>query len=155
TLKMRQGDFSESFPGSPARTIYDPATTRIDPATGQLIRDPFPNNQIRPERISTIALKLLNLYPLPQFTDRLANNYVATSIKDFDDNYVNGRIDHNFSNADALFGRFTWDRAKQFYPYAFPYGRAGTFGTVNYLTRARNLAISETHIFSSRFLNQA
>jgi hypothetical protein len=146
TLKMRQGDFSESFPGSPARTIFDPATTQVDPVTGQLTRAAFPNNQIPANRISPIAVQLLNLYPLPQYSDRLANNFTANPIKDFDQNYLNGRIDHNFSNADTLFGRFTWDRATQFYPYAF--------GTVDYLTRARNLVVSETHIFSPRFLNQ-
>jgi len=156
TLKMRQGDFSESFPGSPARTVFDPATTRVDPTTGQLVRSPFENNQIPANRISPIALRLLNLYPLPQFTDRLANNYTANPNKEFDQNYINGRIDHNFSNTDTVFGRFTWDRATQFFPFAFPYGRQGaTLTSVDYLTRARNLAVSETHIFSSRFLNQA
>ncbi|MCX6551174.1 MAG: TonB-dependent receptor [Acidobacteria bacterium] len=155
TLKMRQGDFSESFPGAASRVVYDPATTRVDPATGLQVRDPFPNNQIPANRIDPIALQLLNLYPLPLLTDRLSGNYPGNPIKEFSQNYINGRIDQNLSNSDTLFGRFTWDRATQYYPYAFPYGGAGTYSTVDYLTRARNFALAETHVFSSHLLNQA
>jgi hypothetical protein len=155
TMRMRQGDFSESFPGAAARTIYDPATQTIDPATGQLARQPFPNNRIPLERIDPVALQLLNLYPEPTFTDRISGNHLGNPVKDFKQHYVNGRVDHNFSSRDALFVRFTWDRATQFFPYSFPYGRAGTYSTVDYLTKARNLAASHTHIFSSRLLNQA
>jgi len=155
TLRMRQGDFSESFPGSPARTIYDPATQTLNPVTGQLVRQPFPNNQIPPDRIDPIALQLLNLYPLPTANDRISGNHFGNPVKDFNQNYVNTRVDHSFSSTDNLFARFTWDRATQLYPYSFEYGRAGVYSTVDYLTKARNLAISETHIFSSRLLNQA
>ena len=155
TERMRRGDFSESFPGAPVRTIYDPNTTTANPVTGQQQRTAFANNQIPTNRLDPIALQLLNLYPQPTFTDRLSGNFLANPVKDFKQHYINGRVDHNFSNRDTLFGRFTWDRATQFYPYGFPYGRAGTYSTVDYLTRARNLAISETHIFSPRLLNQA
>jgi hypothetical protein len=155
TMRMRQGDFSESFPGNPARTIYDPSTQAINPATGQLTRQPFPNNLIPPERIDPIARQLLSLYPEPTFTDRIALNHLGNPVKEFDQHYINGRIDHHFSPDDAMFARFTWDRATQYYPYSFLYGRAGTYSTVDYLTKARNLAISQTHIFSSRLLNQA
>src|SRR5439155_16213672 len=58
TAKMRAGDFSESFAGASSRTIFDPATTHIDPATGLNVRDPFPNNQIPTARLDPIALKL-------------------------------------------------------------------------------------------------
>jgi Carboxypeptidase regulatory-like domain/TonB-dependent Receptor Plug Domain len=154
TAKMRAGDFSESFPGSPARVIYDPATTHIDPVTGRITRDPFPNNQILANRLDPIALQLLNLYPLPTANDRLAGNFLANPVKQFNQGYFNSRIDHTFSPRDSIFGRVTIDHATQFYPYAFDYGRAGTYSTVNYLTNARNIAVSETHIFSSRLLNQ-
>jgi hypothetical protein len=155
TLKMRNGDFSESLPGAAARLVYDPASTRVDPVTGRLVRDAFPNNQIPANRLDPIAMKLLNLYPLPTYTDRLSGNYLANPIKNFRQNYVNGRIDHNLSQNDQLFGRVTFDHATQHYPYAFDYGRAGTYSTVDYLTKARNIAVSETHIFSAHLLNQA
>ena len=155
TMRMRQGDFSESFPGAPARTLYDPSTQTVNPATGQLVRQPFAGNQIPTTRIDPIALRLLNLYPAPTFTDRLAGNHLGNPVKDFKQHYINTRVDHHFANTDSLFVRFTWDRATQFYPYSFDYGRAGTYSTVDYLTKARNLAVSETHIFSPRVLNQA
>ena len=44
TALMHQGIFTESFAGAPLPIIYDPATTRTDPATGLLVRDPFPGN---------------------------------------------------------------------------------------------------------------
>src|SRR5439155_22468885 len=46
TAKMRNGDFSESFPGAASRTIYDPTSTHVDPTTGQLVPTPFLNNTI-------------------------------------------------------------------------------------------------------------
>jgi hypothetical protein len=86
TLKMRNGDFSEAFPGSPARTIYDPNTTHADPVTGQLVRDPFPGNRIPADRLDPIALQLLGLYPAPTFTDRLSGNFLANPVKHFNQN---------------------------------------------------------------------
>ncbi len=154
TERMRRGDFGESFPGSPARTIYDPNTVTTDPVTGAQTRQPFQNNQIPQGRWDPVAQQLLALYPAATFTDRLSGNFLANPVKEFNQNTINGRIDHNFSSQDTLFVRFTWDRATQFYPYGFPYGRAGTYSTVDYLTRARNLAVSQTHIFSPRLLNQ-
>ena len=155
TARMRAGDFSEAFPGSPARTIYDPATTRTDPTTGQLIRDPFPNNQIPTNRLDPIALQLLALYPEPTFTDRISGNFLANPVKEFRQRYLNARVDHTFGQSDTLFARATFDHATQYYPFAFPYGRQGTYSTVDYLTKARNFAASETHIFSARRINQA
>ena len=73
TALMHQGIFTESFPGAPAPIIYDPATTRIDPATGLLVRDPFPGNtHSRPTASTRSARRCSNLLPMPTFTDRLA-----------------------------------------------------------------------------------
>ena len=154
TAKMRAGEFTESLPGAPSRLIYDPSTTRVDPSTGRQIRDAFPNNQIPANRLDPIAVKLLASIRCPRSTIGWSDNYLANPIKEFNQNYVNARIDHTLSQADNLFGRVTFDHATQFYPYAFEYGRAGTYSTIDYLTKARNIALSETHIFSSRLLNQ-
>ncbi len=51
TGRELNGDFSQS-----GITVYDPLTTRPDPAhPGQYIRDPFPGNVIPPNRISPVA----------------------------------------------------------------------------------------------------
>ena len=117
---MHQGIFTESFPGAPAADIYDPASTRTDPATGQLIRDAFPNNTIPANRIDPIGKALLDLLPLPTFTDRLAGNYLANPVKTLNDYQGDIRIDHNFSNNDRLFGRFSLEEAEQYLPTGLP-----------------------------------
>jgi hypothetical protein len=43
--------------------IYDPATTRT--VNGQIVRDPFPNNQIPTSRFDPVAAKILALVPNP------------------------------------------------------------------------------------------
>jgi len=56
----RQGDFSKSlniYGG--VRAIYDPWTTKFDPATGAASREPFAGNVIPPSRIDPTAAKFL------------------------------------------------------------------------------------------------
>ena len=60
TERERAGDFSQS-----GFTIYDPLTTRLDPATGQYVRDPFPGNVIPANRLNPVAVNALKYVPLP------------------------------------------------------------------------------------------
>ena len=156
TALMHQGIFTESFPGAPAATIYDPATTRTDPVTGQLVRDPFPGNAIPLNRISPIGKALLDMLPLPTFNDRLAGNYLANPVKTLDDYQGDLRIDHNLSNDDRLFGRFSIEEAKQYLPTGLPdFGATGGFSSnQTFKTKARNVALSHTHVFGNNVINQ-
>ena len=63
TALERQGDFSQSFnrDGS-LRVIYDPWTSRFGP-NGQIIRDPFPGNQIPREPLGS-ARRAAHVEPL-------------------------------------------------------------------------------------------
>ena len=66
TERMRSGDFSELLALGPQYQIYDPATTRPHPTQpGRFIRDPFPGNIIPANRISPIARRILDYFPLP------------------------------------------------------------------------------------------
>ena len=68
--EWRTGDFS-NFRNASGQliTIYDPATTRPDPANpGQFIRDPFPGNRIPADRISAVARAMMGYWPLPNVT---------------------------------------------------------------------------------------
>ena len=59
TSREQSGDFSQS-----GVTIYDPLTTRPDPARpGQYIRTPFPGNVIPPDRISPVARNMAQYWP--------------------------------------------------------------------------------------------
>ena len=110
----------------PRRSSTTRRTTRPDPATGQLVRDPFPNNTIPANRIDPIGQALLDLLPLPTFTDRLGGNYLANPVKTLDDYQGDIRIDHNFSNNDRVFGRFSFEKAKQYLPTGLPdFGATG------------------------------
>jgi hypothetical protein len=61
TADERRGDFSQS-----RVTIFDPLTTRPDPANpGRFIRDPFPNNQIPASRLNPVAMAMLPYLPMP------------------------------------------------------------------------------------------
>ena len=56
----RQGDFSKSLAKDGSlRLIYDPFTTRLDSATGQWVRQPFPGNIIPPARFDPTGVKII------------------------------------------------------------------------------------------------
>jgi hypothetical protein len=154
TRLQKEGIFTESFPGSPAPIIYDPSTTTINPVTNVMSRTPFANNTIT--HIDPIAQQLINLYPDPTFTDRRANNYLSNPIRTMSDDAGIARIDHQFSQKDSLFGRFTMDDANEYYPGGLPGFAAGgspsTFNTF-FSTNAANLALSETHTFNANTIN--
>ena len=106
TQAYRDGDFSQARTGRTLGTdplgrpiiegtIYDPATTRQAPS-GQLVRDPFPNNIILKERMDPVALKVQAMIPAANRTG-LTNNAIfpypsarTTSIPAF-------KVDHSFS----------------------------------------------------------
>jgi hypothetical protein len=65
TALERSGDFSQTLVNGRQVTIYDPLTARVDPATGQTIRDPFPGNAIPASRINPVARAMLDYLPTP------------------------------------------------------------------------------------------
>jgi len=67
------------------------------------------------------------------------------------------RVDRNFSSKDSVFARFSYDQASSFVPGGVTAGFAeqGAFASTQHITNhGRNVAISETHIFSDRNINQ-
>ena len=62
TSRERAGDFSQSFNAAGQLVvIYDPLTTRVDPVTGQQVRDPFPGNVIPADRLNPVAQNIMRL----------------------------------------------------------------------------------------------
>src|SRR5436309_3623672 len=91
----------------------------------------------------------LDLFPLPNgddFGDGTAKLF-SNPRRPVDEDYTTGRVDHNFSNADSFFVRYTFSRAIQSSPTQYP-----TL-TVDSLTRSQYVTLSETRIFSPRVLN--
>jgi hypothetical protein len=82
TAAERGGDFSSFLTGTQIGTdplgrpimngaIYDPATTRT--VNGQVVRDPFPDNQIPTSRYDPVAAKILALIPNPVNSQTIGN----------------------------------------------------------------------------------
>ena len=100
TEAERRGDFSQA-----GVTIYDPLTTRLNPANpSQFIRDPFPNNQIPSGRLNPVALALLQYLPLPTS----GNSRPATaSLVDAADQ-LTGKITHRWTDRLTTTGLYAW-----------------------------------------------
>ena len=111
-------------------------------------------------QISAIGQNILNLYPsaLPAGSPGLTTgfNYTSSPTRSLNDNEFDARIDHQLSEKDRLFARFSWDNASQFNPSGLPgFGAKSSFtSTTNFRTRTRNIAFSETHIFTPHIVNQ-
>jgi outer membrane receptor protein involved in Fe transport len=106
---QRSGDFSQAFNSAGQLiTIYDPLTTRPDPnRPGRFIRDPFPGNRIPSNRLSPVALALLNFVPRGNVAGEpltQANNFAASpNLGLYRYNSYLARIDHVFSERHRLF----------------------------------------------------
>ncbi len=63
------------------------------------------------------------------------------------------RLDQNFSNNDYAFARFSYDQATSYVPGGSPgFAEANPFGSnQGILNHARNVAASETHVFSPNY----
>ena len=93
--------------------IYDPLTTRLDPATNRYVRDPFPNNVIPTERISPVSQAVLGFYPMPNlpglpFTQ--AQNFFWVSPQPIDKNSYNVRLDYNLGPSRTLSARYIYEK---------------------------------------------
>jgi hypothetical protein len=135
--------------------IFDPTTTHVvNPSTGQLARNEFPNDTIT--NPDPIGKAILALYPLPNGSYAGGYNYLANPVKTLNDDQFDVRLDNQFGVSDHLFARFSWDDAAQFIPSGLPgFGAANAYAsTQTFQTHSRNIAISETHVFSPTIVNQ-
>jgi hypothetical protein len=114
--------------------------------------DPTVNSSVDPT-----GLAMINLYPLPNVTNfRTITNFSAVPVRKLNEASFDIRLDHNFSSKDSAFARFSYDQANSFVPGGSPgFATQDAFGsTQNISNHGRNVAVSETHIFSDRNINQ-
>lgn len=125
--KMLTGDFSQArLANGNAVTIYDPATTRANPAGAGFIRSPFAGNIIPPDRIDPVARNVSKFFPSPNVagvTALGAINYTRTDGNRIPKDSYSVRLDHNFSEKNRLFGRYSYDNT--------PFNRAPAYGQEN------------------------
>jgi hypothetical protein len=101
---------------------------------------------------------MINLYPAPNANNAAQNyNYVNEPVRSLNETKFDVRLDQTFSNRDSAFGRFSYDQATSFVPGGSPgFAEANPFGSNQRIANhARNVGLSETHVFSARMLNQA
>jgi hypothetical protein len=109
--------------------------------------------------VNSIGGSLINLYPTPNANNAAAGiNFVSEPVRKLDETKLDGRLDHNLTANDTLFGRFSYDDAVSYVPGGFNGGfaEANAFGSnQGIINHARNVAIGETHVFSPTTVNQA
>jgi hypothetical protein len=139
TLAERNGDFSQSLFARP----FNPFAQQ--PFTGGVIPVEFQN---------PIGRAIANLYPLPNRNVPFANFVSSPTSRDRNDNF-DVRVDHKFSDASTFTARYSFGDRTLFDPFT-----GATFSLVpgfgNFVPRrSQNLMLSETHIFSPNFVNEA
>src|SRR5258706_895083 len=160
-----QGDFSMS-----PNKNYDPATATANPnydptkptgpANFPYTRSQFPNNQIPSDRMNPLLTAFLMKYvPMPNMMmmpgDPDSNNYLDIRNESHVQDQGTVRVDHNFSNGDTVFGRYSIGTENGFSPSS---GMTATtedlpgFGA-NFDNRSQQSVISWNHIFSTNKVN--
>jgi Carboxypeptidase regulatory-like domain/TonB dependent receptor-like, beta-barrel len=152
TLAQRQGDFSQTFAqnGQLIR-IFDPFTTRSNPAGG-FIRDQFVNNIVPAGRMDPVALQVLNYFPLPNQPGNAvtgANNYFATGTAELDVNNFDARVDHQLTDKQKLFVRYSYRTTLSAPATFFPEEIAIAEGRVNQENLAHNAVIDYNRTMSN------
>lgn len=170
SVAMRNGDFSNDAFGNPrsgflvnpnvggsANTAFqcDGAGNPI-PASSDGSQSSGVNcNKIPSNLLNPITTKMISLYPLPN-ANGLGYNYTNEPVRKLNEGEFDARLDQNFSNNDYAFARFSYDQATSFVPGGSPgFAEANPFGSnQGILNHARNVAASETHVFSPNSVNQ-
>ena len=106
--------------------------------------------------INSVGIQMANLYPEPNLTGNSTFNYANVPVRSLNEGEFDIRLDHNFSSKDSIFARFSYDQATSFVPGGSPgFAEANAFASTQHITNhGRNVAISETHIFSDHNINQ-
>ena len=100
---------------------------------------------------------MMNLYPATNASNAASGfNFTNVPVRRFSDDKFDVRLDHSFSSKDSAFARFSYDQAETFQPGGAPgFAEQGAFASsVTFLNHGRNVALSETHVFSGRTINQ-
>ncbi len=159
TAAMRGGDFSQLRDATGnLTTIYDPATTRVNPSGNGYLRDAFPGNIIPANRIDPVSKNFLTFYPLPNRTPDNAftnlNNYsgMATNKKTL--NQHTTRVDHKFSAQNSFSARYVYYRqwtdngtSNVYYPDPLVSKRYDPYA-------GHNIVLTDLHVFSPSLVHE-
>jgi hypothetical protein len=136
-----------------------PGTTTPEPVSGTGTQALGADCSVIPAAmVNPVAAKVIQLYPTPNAANVASGfNYVNQPDRKLNEGTGDIRVDHNFSNKDSIFARFSYDQATNFVPGGSPtWAEVNAFGSNQFIdNHGRNVALSETHVFSDRTINQA
>ncbi len=135
TAAQRQGDFSNTrnADGSLSQ-LYNPMTTRANPAGAGFVRDPFPGNVIPSSMFNAVGRNVLALFPqanAPGDAFTLGRNFNAAGKTITTNDRVDGRIDWARNEKHTIFGRFTKAWQENQAPTFFGNGADTNFSDIN------------------------
>jgi hypothetical protein len=131
TPAMFQGDFSAL-----GNVIYDPLTTRPNPAGGAAIRTAFLGNRIPANRLSPQAAFFNSYIPTAGAPGGLFTFSPSTAL---DEDQYTTRIDHTLTDAHRLFFRYSLNKNGLGEP-----GNSPALGVAQSMTRGQNYTASIT-----------
>lgn len=145
---FRRGDFSAYKP-----KIYDPHS-RVRGANGLVTSTPFPNNQIPTSQLNPGAVATLGLLPQPNFgaPGAQASNFLFIASRPFNSDQYDVRVDHQFSEKNTMFGRYSRSLQTNVDPGNFTGFIGG--GTDN-INNSISTILDDTHVFSPNVVNEA
>ena len=181
SLAMRSGDFSSDPFGNPVSGLVIVNPNMVGASTNPNVHpnvyfqcdgsgNPLPANsngsqaqgtpcnKIPASLINNIGQAMMKVYPAPNANNANAGyNFVNTPVRSLDETKFDARLDQTISAADNAFARFSYDQAFSFVPGGAPgLAESNAFGSnERIINHARNIAIGESHVFSSSTLNQA
>jgi hypothetical protein len=132
TAQERSGDLSRTLGASP-----------VDPLTGQL----FPNSLIPRSRMDPVALKLLDMIPLP---NQPTGTYVTQISAPMTDRNYMGRVDYDFTPGDRTTFRYYIDNRGAYDPFSG--SNVDGYGGANLGVRPQNWNLNHTHTFTPALL---
>jgi hypothetical protein len=134
----------------------DGAGNGIVPIAGGVQTGGTPCNVIPAGMVNPIGASVIQLYPTPN-TNSSGFNYSNQPVRKLNEGTWDIRLDHNFNSKDSAFTRFSYDQATNFVPGGSPtWSEANAFGSNQHIeNHGRNVVVTETHVFSPNFFNQA
>jgi hypothetical protein len=154
--EFRTGNFARlaNANGTPI-PIYDPVTTRANPAGQGQVRDLFPGNVIPASRFDPVTRKILDFWPAPNRTPinafTFSQNFEDQAKNTTNWTQYNWRVDHRVNDKNSMFFRYTQARHYTLGNTIFTdptVGQAREDEQTN-----RNVMFSDTHIFSPTLIN--
>ena len=154
TDRQRAGDFSDTRANATQLiNIFDPTTTRPNPTGSGSLRDQFPGNIIPATRFDAVARNVIAYFPRanqPGDPGTQRNNFYNSGAASVNTDNADIRIDHNLSDTQRLYGRFSYRKSFDGPPQLFPGELGIAEGRINQNDFGRSAVLDYTNTLNPR-----